>query len=744
MERDGNKQLLYWIAAPVILTIATIITYLPSLYYDFQFDDIANITKNFNIRHNTFSDLFFTSTRWIIFWLNSLQYSISKFNPFTYRVGTVCVHTMNGLLLFAILKTMLSSLNKESFFKRNSFGLSFLTALMFLLHPVQTQTVSYVIQGELEGIAAFCAFSMLLSFLWINYTKNTPVRLFLYFLYFFLAVVITGTKEIAIVVPFLVILFDWFFVAQGNKKSFFSRTWFHGITSAIIFSLYIYFMKMKFFVELFGLKMQTGNNIGNVITADPNELITPTHFLISQFKVILHYLWIFIWPMNISVEYDWMLSRSFFAPDCIFPFIALCTIIYLVVKLLQRNPTNIVAFGLLWFGIVIAPRASIMPSPELMVDYKTYMGSAGWLLILAAALIKLLDWIKSYNKNAKFYLEARSGVYALVFLFALGMGYTTQQRNKVWESGLNFWANIVENAPGKARAYNNYGVELSQKLNKFSEAIPYFKHAISMDVGYRDPYNNLAVAYAATHQIDLAIETLQKSLKINRFYPEAYNNIASFLIEKKDFDKAREALRIALQLRSYYGKAHFNMGRICLEEGNQEEACEWFRKACTEADLDNEAGFFGYAKCCALMQKHDEAIWAFQRTLECNPHNQDAEFALANVYFMANKFDEADRAYRALIAKNPQDPKLWYNLAETHCSCGRTEQALECFEKIKQSRAITPNLFIRIAACYEQLGKPQMAKASLQELLSTRQLPDDAKQTVHLALNKLNQQYRLS
>ena len=55
--------------------------------YNFQFDDLANITKFFDIRHYHFSRLFFSTTRWISYWLNSLHYSWGKFNPFTYRLG---------------------------------------------------------------------------------------------------------------------------------------------------------------------------------------------------------------------------------------------------------------------------------------------------------------------------------------------------------------------------------------------------------------------------------------------------------------------------------------------------------------------------------------------------------------------------------------------------------------------------------------------------------------------------------
>ena len=327
----------------------------------------------------------------------------------------------------------------------------------------------------------------------------------------------------------------------------------------------------------------------------------------------------------------------------------------------------------------------------------------------------------------------------LIILLSAG----TINRNTVWSSGLLFWANLVTNAPSKARAYNNYGVELSQKLGKFAESIPYFQHAINMDKNYRDPYNNIAVAFAATQQIDRAIEAIQLSLRINPYYPEAYNNIASFMIEKKDYEQAKNALNLALQLRPYYGKAYFNLGRIHMEQDEPEKALECFRKACTQADLDTETGFQGYAQCSLFLKKYDEAIFACKKVLECNPNNSESEFNLANAYYMTNQFDQAANIYKQMLLKNPHDPKTQYNLAEAHFSDGKIVEALECFERLKRNNAITPNLFIRIASCYEKLGNPHRAKLALEELLQ-KKLPSDAKTTVQAALQKLIQQYRLS
>lgn len=745
MEQRQAQQipLIYRIIPATILAFITGLVYYPSLSYDFQFDDIANITKHFDIRHYSFSQLFFSGTRWMSYWINSLHYQYGKFDPFSYRVGNVLIHTANGLLIFFILLMILQHLPHKSFFKRNALVLSFLTALLFLIHPVQTQTVSYVIQGQLEGLAALFTFSMTLCFLIRSYTKNSSIKWGATALFFALAVLITGTKEIAIISPFLIMLVDWFFVARGSWNSFKTRLWLHAANSVVIIGLYIYFMKIDFFMELFGLKMEMGNNLGNVITHDPKEKITPLKFFISQFKVILHYLWMFIWPLNISVEYDWMLCKSFFSPDCFFPFSILLTIGYFIYKLLQRDATNVIAFAAIWFAIVMAPRSTILPSPELLVDYKTYLASFAWLFIISSGIIKLYEWVQKKRPSFEQFSQKYKVPYIFLASSAAVLSYGTITRNTIWSSGVNFWANIVTNAPGKARAHNNYGVELSQKLGRFADSIQFFTHAIEMDKEYRDPYNNLAVAYAATHQIDRAIETLQKSLKINPYYPEAYNNIASFMIEKKDYDQAQRALRVALQLRPHYGKAHFNMGRALMAIGEPEQAWESFRSACMEADLDNEAGFFGFARCSLFLEKYDDAIFACKKVLECNPENHEAAFTLANAYYVSGKYDQAAQAYTGLLQKNSNDVQLWHNLAEAHFSAGNTVEALKTFERIKQASGANPNTYMRIASCYEKLGNPRMAQSSLKDLLA-QNLPAEARQQVQTALSKINQQYRLT
>lgn len=483
----------------VYLALITICAYYPSLNYKFQFDDIANIQKLFSIRFLTLSDIFMANARWLPFWLNALNYRMGRFEPYYYRLFNLSFHICAGLLVFALIYICLTNLKKESFFKTDAYFISAITSLLFLLHPVQTQTISYVIQGRLEGLATLFMLAIACCFVLAYSVQSKIVRAVLIGFMFPLAFLACGTKEIVIVTPALLLLIDWFFVSQGDVKQLLTRVWLHAALGCIIVGMYLYFLKPKYFLDLFGLQLAARNNIGNILTEHQHEKILPLHFFISQFKVVVHYLWIFIWPFNISVEYDWKMVVHFFAPDCLVPLFILMTIAGYVMYLARKNPISPIVFGFFWFAIVTAPRSSIIPSSELLADYKTYGASIGILFLLACGFVYgVQELIRHYQKH----ISSIKPIHALstIMLCSCISALLTYQRNRVWESGEAFWANIIANAPQKARAYNNLAVAYAEQ-GKFKEAIPLYKKAIQMDGSYPDPWNNLAVCYSMTGKL---------------------------------------------------------------------------------------------------------------------------------------------------------------------------------------------------------------------------------------------------
>ena len=162
-EKVVDKK--WYIILPVLLALVTTLVYYPSLFYPFQFDDIHNIQKFFHLRFvDNLTAWAFGSCRWISYWLNALHYHWDKLEPFVYRRSNLIFHIITGLSVFFVTILALSGYQKKNFFSLNALPIAFFTALLFLLHPVQTQTVSYVIQGQLEGLANLFIMVITLSY----------------------------------------------------------------------------------------------------------------------------------------------------------------------------------------------------------------------------------------------------------------------------------------------------------------------------------------------------------------------------------------------------------------------------------------------------------------------------------------------------------------------------------------------------------------------------------------------------
>lgn len=710
-----------------VLSIVTFLFYLPSLRYPFQFDDLANITKKFSIRNDNPLSRFFSSSRWIADWMNRLNYELDKFDPFYYRLFNLFIHIAAGILLFYLILTLCEKAKSSKFLSQNSILIAFATSGLFLLHPVQTQTVSYIIQGRLEGLASMLIIANLFVLIKAILSENKNIKFLLFLLSAIITFISFGAKEIVVITPILLFICDWFFLSNSNWENFKKNIWYH-VGFALFFYILFFarYMDFGFFTRAVSLKMVTSNNRGNILTDHAQDVIKPLEFLISEFKVILHYLWIFIWPFNISVEYDWRLSQSFFALDSFMPFLVLLLIFSLFIYSIIKK-YNLLSFGLTWFFLSIAPRTTIIPSPELLCDYKTYLASIGWLFILATILVYIAKFIAEQIRNINHEFIKLAQLATLLFLL-IPVGTSTYYRNTVWRTAKEFWGDIVKKAPTKARAHNNYGVALSE-AGKVDKAIKHYEIAINLDKYYSDPLSNIAVAYSMKNEIDKAIHALEMALLINPSYPEAFNNIGSLYLSKKDYTKAEEFLNKAITLRPYYGKALYNKGRLYMEKNDENTAWTYFKKA-TEGDLDTPDGFFTLGQLSIRLQKYQDAATAFEKIISLGVNNEAVYFNLGNSYYMLKDYDKAEKIYSELVRNNPTDTRYFYNLAETYFVKNETEKALNAFQKVTTMPNSPGQAHLRIVACLENLDQKEQVDKYLEELLKTN-APEEFKQAIN-------------
>ena len=718
---------------PILLSIITFLFYYPSLWYPFMWDDLPTITKNIHViwgSKNLFNE-FYANNRWISNFLNQFNYKYWQTNTFSFRLINLIIHISIGILIFFLILKLFSSLKQSNFLSENAYIISILASGLFLLHPTQTQTATYINQMRLEGTVVFFTIAILLTFTYAANTTNIYLKMFLYSLTLILSSFAAGTKEIIIVFPFLVLLVDWFFVAQGNWKNLIKRILVHAL---ICLSLFGTFAKWSWKPPQPKqiTQMAVPNNRGNILTSTPEEKITPKPFMISQFKIILHYLTIYFWPFNLSFDYEYKLSTSIWNMDVIFPFLTLLLILLFAIFLFIKNKTNFISFCVAWFFISILPRASVIPATELVCDYKTYLASFGVLLFIAVLFTylikKLIIFISNFSKTK---YQPRYQL-ALLTLIILSFAYSTKTRNLVWSSELAFWEDVIKKAPTKARAYNNLAVALAES-GRVSDSMETYKKAMQCDPTYAEPVINIAIQYQSQGKNDIALQYYEKALTLKEGHPEMFLNLGVLHFQQQEYERAEKYFKVAISLKSYYSKAHFNLARTYHMQNKLEQALPCYEKA-LEGDYQDIEFFYLHGAVANNLGKHDKAISSLEKVKQINSNHKNTVFLLASSYYSLRQYQKASENFKILYEKERSN-FCAYNYGQTLLNLNKFEQALSLFEQCKNDQNL-PFSTLHIAKCLASIGQKDNAKKELQNLLKNSSF-ENIKQDAQNLLNEL-------
>jgi len=709
-------ELNYKFVVPIILAVATFFIYYSTLIYGFIYDDLPTITHYFHIKVFDPVGQFFSNSRWISRLLNQFTFKYWQSDPFAYRIVDVGMHIVIGMLIFFTVYTLFTGLRKNNFLQKNTLWFATLITGLFLLHPVQTQTVTYITQMRLEGLVVFFTFLVLALFVYGIKAQNIIFSRVLIAISYILAAFSAGTKEIIVVLPVLLLLVDWFFIAEGDLDDLKKRWMMHAG----------YFIIMLFLLAKFGVAKPTNvsaminnavhNNRGNVLTTVATEPITFLPNFISQFKVFLHYLWIFVWPFSLSFDYEYKLSQSIFSLDVIIPFFLILGMFAGVLYLFLKNRTHPVIFALMWFFITMVPR-TIFPATELVCDYKTYPASFGMMFLLAWAIMqsaqycaRYIDWSRLNTQK----VQKKSVSMACIVLFFTALGYGTKQRNYVWSSELLFWEDVVKKSPNKARGYNNYAIALLE-TGKLEESMKNFQKSVECDTWYGEPHVNLASLYQAAGQIEKAMEHYKRALEIGEGHPELFNNLGILHFNNNADQNAEYCFRQALELRPYYSRAHLNLGKLYQRQNRLDRASTCFENALKGDTPDTEARYLlGVVNHDAGLI--DKALAVF---LSLDKNYEFTTFYLGSCYYNKHNYAQAAPYFEQSHKKEPDNGLYLYNYAMALLNSNQFAQAAPLFQTCKKQEQNYPYAGLHYAKCLYQIGQKQEAKQALQRLLVT-------------------------
>ncbi len=581
----------------LILGTLVFLIYAGTLTGPFIFDDTQNIQQNRSLRIERLSPGSIAKAalespskhRPVANISFALNYYFHRYNPVGYHFVNILIHIINGALLYLFAKvTLLTPALKADYDPFKAGWIPLFTALIWTLHPLQTQSVSYIVQ-RMNSLATL--FYLLCLWLYAKYrlSENTKHSAWLLVGCVASGIMAFGSKEIAATLPFFIILYEWYFF-QGVRPAWFKRK------IPVIAGTFI----LLIILSLLFLGMEPLDRI----TADyVNRNITPAQRVLTEFRVVIFYISLLIWPhpSRLNLDHEFMVSNSLMDPvTTLFSLAAIAGAVGAAIYLAKKTP--LISFCILWFFGNLVIESSVI-GLEIIFEHRTYLPSLMLIFMLVALAFKYIT-------------HRRLCIAVLCMVVAVGSLWT-YQRNNVWGDAVALWQDCVAKSPGKAR-----------------------------------PYNNLGVALARAGRSDEAIENYYKALKINPDYGNAHYNLGSALAREGNLRGGIVHLTRAVELEPNSDEAHNNLGIALLKQGEIEEAITHFRKAlqnnANDSRTHNNLGI-------ALGRQHNlpEAIFHFQEALRLNPAYAEAHNNLADALRRQGKFKEAHHHFSEALRINP-------------------------------------------------------------------------------------------
>jgi tetratricopeptide (TPR) repeat protein len=542
----GSFSRLGW--AVVLIAVLGLFIYLGTLSYPFQFDDMVNITENQLIREWKPWWEYAFENRPIGYFSFALNYHFFEYDVAWWRTINIAIHIGTALLVrWAILLLYTSPVLENDASAKHKQGIALFAALLFVVHPLATQSVTYIVQRMASQAALFYLLSLAL-YLKARLGTGGAARIM-----FLLGAVAAGylavnTKENAYTLPLAIALIEICFL---------HKNWPFRIPEKY-FPLLLAIPVVLVAVALpFAEKIVPGVFKSYPPSPLNQETITPYNYLFTQLSVILKYIQLLLLPLRQNLDYDFPISNTFWSAKVLLSLAALSGILW--VGLRQFNRHRVLSFGILWFFLTLSVESSIVPLNDIIFEHRTYLPAFGFLFMLSYAVLVL--------PGVDYAPAARPVLIGMVALFSL----LAFQRNKVWKDEIALWSDVIAKSPNKARAYNNRAKAYSV-ARQFNLALPDYARAVEIFPLYTDAYKNRGLLFAEIGDWNKALADADKTVELSPDDPVAYLTRGLVYYNLRQLDKAVPDYERCIALDPKQASAYFSRGVIYAIQGQWEKA----------------------------------------------------------------------------------------------------------------------------------------------------------------------------
>ncbi|XP_022919207.2 protein O-mannosyl-transferase TMTC4-like [Onthophagus taurus] len=674
----GEKKICNNMNKKVIVGGVALICYANTLFGSFVFDDTEAIVKNKDVNpKSSLIDVFKND-----FWGGDISKNTSHKS---YRPLTILTYRFNALLsdfnpmgfhatnilLYVILCILLIPLIQLFIFEKHLKNeISFLSTLLFTVHPVHTETVAALV-GRADLL---CSIFSLITILLYKKTiqKDSVILLLVISFIVFLAVL---TKETAIMVLGLCSVYDIFYTRifkNGVTKRFFFRFSWLLLTGVGI--MYFRLWIMNFERPIFA-PVDNPASFSNCIFT---KVFTYNYIYLINLLLLIWPQWLcFDWSMGciplIEEPYDY---RALFV-------ITFWILIGIFLYLLYFNSnisksSNFLAIFLLILPFI--PASNVFFKVGFVIAERTLLlPSVGYCVLISLGFKKITCKFKDNKKRKLLYKY----FYGICVIF----GIQTILRNQQWLNEKSLFVSALQVCPLNAKVHYNIAKIAADEDDKDLALFEYRK-AIELNPFYEQAMNNLANLLRENQKYKEAEVLLRKAVNIRPNFAAAWMNLGIVLTNLNQAKEAESCYLKAIQHRNKYPDCYYNLGNLYLDQHKPEEALNAWKQAVYYKPTHTSA----WSNTLVLLdslQQYEKVIDLGNTALMYNPKSPALHFSIANTLGKMRQFEKAEKHFLEAINFNPYSGLYHSNLGVLYHRWGKLEKARDMYKKAIQ---LDPNL----------------------------------------------------
>ena len=579
--------------ACLLLVAAAVGVYANCLSNPLLFDDLPGIVQNPHIRqlwppqaHLNAPPEAPTQGRPLVSFSFALNYAIGGSDPVGYHAASIAIHALTALLLFGVVRRTLAGEAMGERFGRAALPVAFISALLWAVHPLNSECINYVSQRTEMMMAMF-----FLLTLYCAVRASTGRRRGLWQV---AAVAACGlgmmSKEVMVVAPLIVVLYDWAFRTKPYKAVLAAR-WRLYLGLAATWAILAWLM------------------LANPRATIGAGYVGPFQYALNQIPVVMRYARLAVWPHPLIVDYG---PPTLVSLNSQLLVRGLALIVLLIVTIRALNNSPELGFLGAWFFIILAPTSSVVPIlTEVGAERRMYLPLAGLVVLAVVGGHHLLKRMTSSPR-----LVGWVGC-VLALMLAVALGLTTRHRNTDYSSRVSIWRTGVAATPRNPRAQCGLGSALIT-AGQTKEAVDVLRRAIALSPNYANAHSNLATALAAEGAFEEAIRHFSRAVDLAPARPLVHKVWADSLLALGKMDDALVHYRLQIEISPALPDPYNSAASILARRGGADaaEAVRLAERAAQLTGRGHPSVLRTLASAYAATGQYDQAIAAAREALQ--------------------------------------------------------------------------------------------------------------------------------